>query len=224
MHSKSLVQRPFFFSAHNKAHFPTLYLISNLSLELGLMGSAWEPSEQDFSHTAILELKCLEKESVYKILKENFRERDHLGDPWVDGEIIWISGYKRQDWINVAQDLRQESDLVKTMLLAHAGSSLADSFTLKMEAIRSSETSVHTRTTRCHIAENGFLHSYRRPPKRLFTQELHGATSQKTAFFIVTAVKTSNLTRYWSFRFHRILEVAWVAEQLSGSQEGLWST
>jgi hypothetical protein len=27
-----------------------------------------------------------------------------------------------------------------------------------------------------------------------FTQDLHGATSQKTAFFIVTAVKTSNLT------------------------------
>jgi hypothetical protein len=32
------------------------------------------------------------------------------------------------------------------------------------------------------------------PPKRQFTQDLHAATSQKTAFFIVTAVKTSNLT------------------------------
>jgi hypothetical protein len=32
------------------------------------------------------------------------------------------------------------------------------------------------------------------PPKRRFTQDLHGATSQKTAFFIVTAVKTSNRT------------------------------
>jgi hypothetical protein len=42
------------------------------------------------------------------------------------------------------------------------------SYTLKMEAIRSSETSVK--------------------------KYLHGATSQKTAFFIVTAVKTSNLT------------------------------
>jgi hypothetical protein len=31
------------------------------------------------------------------------------------------------------------------------------------------------------------------PPKRRFTQDLYGATSQKTAFFIVTAVKTSNL-------------------------------
>jgi hypothetical protein len=41
--------------------------------------------------------------------------------------------------------------------VAAAGSSLADSSTLKMEAIRSSETSVHTK--------------------------LHGATSQKTAFF-----------------------------------------
>jgi hypothetical protein len=45
---------------------------------------------------------------------------------------------------------------------AHAGSSLADFSTLKMEAIRSSETSVHTRTKWCHIPENGILHSHRR--------------------------------------------------------------
>jgi hypothetical protein len=31
------------------------------------------------------------------------------------------------------------------------------------------------------------------PPKRRFIQDVHGATSQKTAFFIATAVKTSNL-------------------------------
>jgi hypothetical protein len=31
------------------------------------------------------------------------------------------------------------------------------------------------------------------PPKRLFLQEPHGVTSQKTTFFIVTTVKTSNL-------------------------------
>jgi hypothetical protein len=34
------------------------------------------------------------------------------------------------------------------------------------------------------------------PPKRRFTQDLHGSTTQKTAFFIVTAVKTSNLTEF----------------------------
>jgi hypothetical protein len=32
------------------------------------------------------------------------------------------------------------------------------------------------------------------PPKRLFLQKPHGVTSQKAAFFIVIAVKTSNLT------------------------------
>jgi hypothetical protein len=32
-------------------------------------------------------------------------------------------------------------------------------------------------------------------PKRRFTQYLHGATSKKTAFFIVTAVETSNLIK-----------------------------
>jgi hypothetical protein len=31
------------------------------------------------------------------------------------------------------------------------------------------------------------------PPKRRFLQEPHGVTSQKAPFFIVTAVKTSNL-------------------------------
>jgi hypothetical protein len=40
---------------------------------------------------------------------------------------------------------------------AHAGSSLAGFSTLKMEAIRSSETLVHTRSTRRHIPEDGIL-------------------------------------------------------------------
>jgi hypothetical protein len=34
------------------------------------------------------------------------------------------------------------------------------------------------------------------PPKRRFLKESHGVTSQKTPFFIVTAVKTSNLTQH----------------------------
>jgi hypothetical protein len=58
---------------------------------------------------------------------------------------------------------------------AHAGSSLADFSTLKMEAIRSSETSGRS------------------------TIFLHGATSQKTTFFIVTAVKTSTLTNCYQY-------------------------
>jgi hypothetical protein len=46
---------------------------------------------------------------------------------------------------------------------AHAGSSLADFSTLKMEATRSSETSVQsTRSTPRHIPEDGILHSHRR--------------------------------------------------------------
>jgi hypothetical protein len=34
--------------------------------------------------------------------------------------------------------------------------------------------------------------------ERRFLQELHGVTFQKTPFFIVTAVKTSDLTQYWA--------------------------
>jgi predicted DNA-binding ArsR family transcriptional regulator len=37
-----------------------------------------------------------------------------------------------------------------------------------------------------------------RSPKRRLTKYLHGATSLKTTFFIVTAVKTSNPTQYIS--------------------------
>jgi hypothetical protein len=44
---------------------------------------------------------------------------------------------------------------------AHAGSSLTDFSTLKMEAIRYSETSVRTRSTWRNIPENGILHSHR---------------------------------------------------------------
>jgi hypothetical protein len=38
---------------------------------------------------------------------------------------------------------------------------LAGSSTLKMEEIRASETSVHTRSTRLHISEYDILHYYR---------------------------------------------------------------
>jgi hypothetical protein len=41
------------------------------------------------------------------------------------------------------------------------GSSPADFSTLKMEALRSAETSVHTRSTRRHIPEDGILLSHR---------------------------------------------------------------
>jgi hypothetical protein len=36
------------------------------------------------------------------------------------------------------------------------------------------------------------------PPTRRFLQEVHGVTSQKTPFFIVTTVKTSNLALFAS--------------------------
>jgi hypothetical protein len=42
------------------------------------------------------------------------------------------------------------------------------------------------------------------PPKRRLLQEPHGVTIQKTPFFIVTAVKTSNLTKYIDFTLPHI--------------------
>jgi hypothetical protein len=59
---------------------------------------------------------------------------------------------------------------------AHAGSSLSDillfSPTLKMEAIRSSETSVNTISTRHHIPEDCFLHSHRRENLKSYIHEI----------------------------------------------------
>jgi hypothetical protein len=46
-------------------------------------------------------------------------------------------------------------------LPAHTGSSVADFSSLKMEATRSSETSVHARSTQRHSPEDDILHSHR---------------------------------------------------------------
>jgi hypothetical protein len=44
---------------------------------------------------------------------------------------------------------------------AHAGSSLEDFSTLKMETMHYSKTSIHTISTQRHIQEDGILHSHR---------------------------------------------------------------
>jgi hypothetical protein len=54
---------------------------------------------------------------------------------------------------------------------AYAGSSLVDFPTLKMETIRSSERSVHIRTTRNHSPENGIFHSHLRENSRAYIEE-----------------------------------------------------
>jgi hypothetical protein len=70
-----------------------------------------------------------------------------------------------------------------TFLRSHA-----DFSTLKMEAIRSSETSVHTRSTRRHIPEDGILHNavgstainhnFPLKPSQNFIQELRNKRSK----------------------------------------------
>jgi hypothetical protein len=56
---------------------------------------------------------------------------------------------------------------------AHAGSSLADFSSLKMEAIFFSETWVHTRSTRRYISEDGILHSHGRENIKSYIQNLN---------------------------------------------------
>jgi hypothetical protein len=74
---------------------------------------------------------------------------------------------------------------------AHAGSSLTEFSTLNIEAIHSSETSVHTRSIRLSAATCSRLRIFL--PWRwsdtllrnVGSHDLYGATSQKTAFFNV---------------------------------------
>jgi hypothetical protein len=68
------------------------------------------------------------------------------------------------DWIDVAQDRGQRRALVNTVMNIRKRRDIENRW-------------------RRYV-----------PPKRRLTPHLHGATSKKTAFFIVTAVKTSNLT------------------------------
>jgi hypothetical protein len=64
---------------------------------------------------------------------------------------LHLQGRKiRELWTSVSRCLQYA---------AAAGSWLADFSTLKMEAILSSETSVHIRSTRRHISEDGILHT-----------------------------------------------------------------
>jgi hypothetical protein len=87
---------------------------------------------------------------------------------------------------------------------------------LVKEALSSSETLVLTGTTRCKIPEDGILHSHLREYLKSYIA-LTGWTlywrcnmspakyelsflSQKTTFFVVSAVKTSNLTDTTSLR------------------------
>jgi hypothetical protein len=49
-------------------------------------------------------------------------------------------------------------EVFKAVTMRNAGSSITDFSILKTEPMRSSETSVHTRSTRRYIPEDGILH------------------------------------------------------------------
>jgi hypothetical protein len=55
------------------------------------------------------------------------------------------------------------------------------------------KSGVYWDVTPCDLVRTDVLEALCNPESR-FLQKPHGVTSQKTAFFIVTAVKTSNLT------------------------------
>jgi hypothetical protein len=110
------------------------------------------------------------------------------------------------DWRN-----SDRLSVLQLLVTANVLSSLILS-TLMMEAIHSFETSVLTRATRHHTQEDGNLHSHRRDNLKSYITYLAGLCngdvmcllwgtnsvfiSQKTAFFIVTVVRTSNLVCY----------------------------
>jgi hypothetical protein len=64
-------------------------------------------------------------------------------------------------------------------------------FTLKMEAIRSSRTSVHTRSTLRHIPEDGVLHSHCCENLKSYNARYHSTTLNK---FLSTSSKKTEIT------------------------------
>jgi hypothetical protein len=85
---------------------------------------------------------------------------------------------------------------------AHAGSSPADFSTLKMEAIRSSETSVQfTRSTRPHVTEDGILHSHRLQNLTSYTM-CHTTARSVRALFISRRTK---VVMYYTWRMCTLL-------------------
>jgi hypothetical protein len=81
---------------------------------------------------------------------------------------------------------------------AHAGSSLADFSTLKMEAIRSSETSVHTRYTLRYITENDILHSHRCENLKFYTIHASFTVPKQVFVFGKTEVRVSATWNKWN--------------------------
>jgi hypothetical protein len=76
---------------------------------------------------------------------------------WLHVDLVWTDFLEERiaSIFRVEQSVSEKPACLQT--LAHADSSLADFSTLKMEAIGSCETSVHTRSTRRHIPEDGIL-------------------------------------------------------------------
>jgi hypothetical protein len=66
---------------------------------------------------------------------------------------------------------------------AHAGSTLTDFSTMKMEAIHSSETSVYTKYTRRYFPEDGILHSHRRENLKSYMRD---QVSNERTYFLRT--------------------------------------
>jgi hypothetical protein len=107
----------------------------------------------------------------------------------------------------VRTDISEEriASIIKVTRIGELGTALA--VTSNRRKLRFSETPVHTRATRRNIPEDGILHSHCRENLKsgfcsgevmcfLLRYELD-FISQNTTFFIVTAVKTSNLIRYF---------------------------
>jgi hypothetical protein len=84
---------------------------------------------------------------------------------------------------------------------AHAGSSLEDFSTLKMEAIRSSKMSVHTRSARRHIPEDG-IHSHRRENLKSYIFLFLLLVRGETESLITQAVILCFTNPGWQMREH----------------------
>jgi hypothetical protein len=73
--------------------------------------------------------------------------------------------------------------------------------TLMMEAIRSSETSVHTGSTRRHIPEDGFLHSHRRENLKSYNWITVCMRKDSAWKLYVSYIKVQKALKYTALQF-----------------------
>jgi hypothetical protein len=107
---------------------------------------------------------------------------------WRRVDLVWadVSEERNASIFRVEKSASEEPAWAGACTLrppTHAGSSLANFSTLKMEVIPASEASVYTRSTWRHIPEDGILHRHRRENLKSYIITVNDEVHHQTWFW-----------------------------------------